>query len=51
MDVRRKLGTLEVGQFADIAVFDRVFTEENMQEAKEANVVMTIMDGEIVYQI
>ena len=49
--MEEKFGTLEVGQFADLAVFDRVFTEENMQEAKEANVVMTIMDGDIVYQI
>ena len=30
---------------------DLVVNAENMQEAKEANVVMTIMDGEIVYQI
>lgn len=51
LGMEEKFGTLEVGQFADIAVFDRVFTEENMQEAKETNVVMTIMDGEIVYQI
>lgn len=44
-----KLGTLEAGKLADIAVFDRNLLEVEVKRAKEANVVMTIMDGNIVY--
>ncbi|MDD3138983.1 MAG: amidohydrolase family protein [Lachnospiraceae bacterium] len=41
------VGTLEKGKLADIAVFDKNF--ENVEEAKNNKVVMTIMDGKVVY--
>ncbi len=44
-----KLGTLEEGKLADIAVFDQNLLEIDPGQAKEAKVVMTIMDGNIVY--
>lgn len=44
-----KLGTLEEGKLADIAVFDQNLLEIAPRQAKEAKVVMTIMDGNIVY--
>lgn len=47
--MEKKLGTLEAGKLADIAVFDRNLLEMETGNAKQANVVMTIMDGNIVY--
>lgn len=44
-----KLGTLEEGKLADIAVFDCNFLEIDPKKAKEAEVAMTVMDGKIVY--
>jgi hypothetical protein len=45
-----KLGTLEAGKYADIAVFDRDLTDPEALKCKEGNVVMTIMNGNIVYE-
>lgn len=45
-----RLGTLEEGKLADIAVFDRNLLETDERSAKEAEAVMTIMDGKIVYR-
>lgn len=47
--MEQKLGTLEVGKLADIAVFDRNLLELETGDAKEASVLMTIMDGNVVY--
>lgn len=47
--MEQKLGTLEEGKLADIAVFDRNLLDIGPRNAKEATVVMTIMDGNIVY--
>lgn len=44
------LGTIEEGKFADIAIFDRDLTTENLKNIKDAKVIMTIMDGEVVYK-
>ena len=44
------MGTLEVGKLADIAVIDRNLFEVSSQEIRAAKVVMTIMDGNIVYE-
>lgn len=41
------VGTLEKDKLADIVVFDRNFEKE--EEAKSNKVVMTIMDGKVVY--
>lgn len=44
------LGTLEKGKLADIAVFDRDLTKLSPKECKDAKVLMTILDGNIVYK-
>ncbi len=49
LDMDSRLGTLEEGKYADIAVFDRDLLSVDAKEAKEAEVVMTIMNGKIVY--
>ncbi len=45
-----RLGTLEAGKLADIAVLDRDVFHMPLKEAKEAKVCLTISDGRIVYQ-
>lgn len=45
-----RIGTLEAGKYADIAVFDRDLTAPAQTKSKEANVVMTILNGQIVYK-
>lgn len=44
------LGTLEPGKLADIAVIDRNLFEVEAEKLKEAEVSMTICDGNIVFQ-
>lgn len=44
-----KLGTLEAGKLADIAVLDRNIFETSMDEMKEAKVCLTIVNGTVVY--
>lgn len=50
LGMEEKLGTLEEGKLADIAVFDRNLLEIDKKKAREAKVIMTIMDGKVVYQ-
>lgn len=45
-----KLGTLEEGKLADITVFDKNLLVIDKREARNAKVVLTIMDGRIVYR-
>ena len=45
-----RLGTLEEGKLADIAVFDRNLLTADKRSVREAEAVMTIMDGNIVYR-
>lgn len=45
-----KLGTLEKGKLADITVFDKNLLLIDTREVKKAKVVLTIMDGKIVYR-
>lgn len=44
------VGTLAPGKLADIAVLDRNLFEIDPEEIPDTSVVMTIMDGEIVYR-
>lgn len=44
------VGTLAPGKLADIAVLDRNLFEIDPEEIPDTQVVMTIMDGKIVYQ-
>lgn len=43
-------GTLEVGKLADIAMIDKNLLECHEEELKYAQVMMTILDGKIVFQ-
>lgn len=44
-----EMGTLEVGKLADLVVIDRNLFEETPDSIREASVMMTIVDGKIVY--
>ncbi|WP_042354153.1 amidohydrolase [Bacillus rubiinfantis] len=46
-----KIGSLEAGKFADIAVFDRNLFTADEAELREAQVVLTITDGKIVHDL
>lgn len=50
LSMEARLGTLEEGKLADIAVFNRNLLDIDPYEARKAHVVMTIMDGNIVYE-
>ncbi|HAE45192.1 MAG TPA: amidohydrolase [Lachnospiraceae bacterium] len=45
-----RIGTLKAGNYADIAVFDRDLTAPAQTDSKEAKVIMTVLNGEIVYE-
>lgn len=45
-----EIGSLEVGKKADLVVLDRNLFETNAYEIHKTEVVMTLMDGNIVYQ-
>ncbi|MDO4544962.1 MAG: amidohydrolase [Bacillota bacterium] len=45
-----EMGTLEKGKFADIAVIDRNLFAVDPQEIFDAKVILTVMDGNIVFE-
>ena len=45
-----ELGTLEEEKFADIVVIDRNLFEAEPEDIRSANVDMTIMDGEVIFE-
>jgi hypothetical protein len=45
-----RLGTLEAGKLADIAVLDRNVFDMPLKDVKQAKVCLTISDGRIVYE-
>ena len=45
-----ELGTLEAGKFADIAVIDRNLFTVDPSEIFDAKVVLTVMDGKIIFE-
>ena len=49
MFLEKKIGTLEVGKQADIAIWDRDFYSVATDEIKDAKCLMTIVGGEVVY--
>jgi hypothetical protein len=49
MFLEKKIGTLEVGKRADIAIWDRDLDAISTDQVKELKCLMTIFDGEIVY--
>ena len=45
-----RIGTLEVGKYADIAVWDRDLYSVPTEEIKEMRCQLTLVNGEIVYE-
>ena len=45
-----EIGSLEVGKKADLVVLDRNLFEIDPYEIHHAQVIMTVMDGEVVYE-
>ncbi len=50
MFLEDKIGSLEVGKYADIAVWDRDIYNVPVEDVKEMKCRMTLFEGEIVYQ-
>lgn len=44
-----EIGTIEAGKFADVIVLDRPLFGQPDQAVKDAKVVLTIMDGNVIY--
>jgi predicted amidohydrolase YtcJ len=49
MFLENKIGTLEVGKKADIAIWDRDLYTVPTDQIKDLKCVMTLLDGEVVY--
>jgi predicted amidohydrolase YtcJ len=49
MFLEDKIGTLEVGKRADIAVWDRDLYSVPTEQIKDLKCLMTLLDGEVVY--
>jgi predicted amidohydrolase YtcJ len=49
MFLENKIGTLEVGKRADIAVWDRDLYAVPADQIKDLKCLMTLLDGEVVY--
>lgn len=45
-----RLGTIEAGKYADLVVLDRDITAIPAEEITEARVLMTLVDGKVVYE-
>jgi len=50
MFLEDKIGTLEAGKRADIAVWDRNFYTTPTAQIKDMKCLMTVLDGEVVYR-
>jgi predicted amidohydrolase YtcJ len=50
MFLENKVGTLEIGKRADIAVWDRDFYSIPTEQIRDAKCLMTLLDGEVVYR-
>ncbi|MGN0704523.1 MAG: amidohydrolase family protein [Lentihominibacter sp.] len=44
-----EIGTLEAGKLADVIVLDRNLFAVDVEEIKDAQVALTVMDGNVVY--
>jgi predicted amidohydrolase YtcJ len=49
MFLEKKIGSIEVGKYADLAVWDRDFYAIPSDRIKDAKCLMTIFDGKIVF--
>lgn len=50
MFLEDKIGTLEVGKKADIAIWDRDLYSVSNEQIKDLKCLMTLLDGEVVYK-
>jgi predicted amidohydrolase YtcJ len=50
MFLEKKTGSIEVGKYADLAVWDRDFYSVPTAQLKDAKCEMTVFDGKIVYR-
>ena len=50
MFLGKKVGSIEVGKYADLAVWDRDFYSVPTSEIKDAKCLMTIFDGKVVFE-
>ncbi|MCG7561117.1 amidohydrolase [Pseudoalteromonas sp. McH1-42] len=50
MRQEQRVGSIEVGKLADLVVIDRDLFEASANEIRNTQVVMTLLDGEIIYQ-
>jgi predicted amidohydrolase YtcJ len=46
----KESGSLEVGKSADLAVLDRNLFEVDPQDISETRVILTMLEGEVVYE-
>jgi predicted amidohydrolase YtcJ len=49
MFLETKIGSVEVGKYADLAVWDRDFYSVSTAQIKDAQCLMTIFDGKVVF--
>jgi predicted amidohydrolase YtcJ len=49
MFLEKKIGTIEVGKRADIAIWDRDLYSVPADQIKDIKCPMTLLDGEVVY--
>ena len=50
LHMENEIGSIEVGKKADLVILDRNLFEIDPYEIHQAQVVMTVMDGEVVYE-
>ena len=50
LNMENEIGSLEVGKKADLVILDRNLFEIDPYEIHQAQVIMTVMDGEVVYE-
>jgi predicted amidohydrolase YtcJ len=51
MFLEKKVGSIEVGKYADVAVWDRDFYSVPTVQIKDAKCLMTIFNGKVVYEV
>jgi len=50
LNMENEIGSLEVGKKADLVILDRNLFEIDPYEIHQAQVIMTVTDGEVVYE-
>jgi predicted amidohydrolase YtcJ len=50
MFLEKKVGSIEVGKYADLAVWDRDLYSVSLDQLKEIQCVMTVFNGRVVYR-